>query len=74
MTVSCSSPPSGSAVSSGSGIDQLRGRQGREKALQGMADLLKRGVPGLLAVDGPLGPRNIVHRGVAELACDTAPL
>lgn len=54
------------------GSTSSRGKdKGGSKALQGMADLLKRGVPGLLAVDGPLGPRNIVHRGVAELACDT---
>jgi hypothetical protein len=54
------------------GSTSSRGKdKGGSKALQGMADLLKRGVPGLLAVDGPLGPRNIVHRGVAELARDT---
>jgi lysophospholipid acyltransferase (LPLAT)-like uncharacterized protein len=54
------------------GSTSSRGKdKGGSEALQGMADLLRRGVPGLLAVDGPLGPRNIVHRGVAELARDT---
>jgi lysophospholipid acyltransferase (LPLAT)-like uncharacterized protein len=54
------------------GSTRSRGRdKGGRAALDGMADLLRQGVPGLLAVDGPLGPRNHVHRGVAELAMAT---
>jgi lysophospholipid acyltransferase (LPLAT)-like uncharacterized protein len=33
--------------------------------------MLRSGVPALLAVDGPTGPRNYVHRGVVDLARDT---
>jgi lysophospholipid acyltransferase (LPLAT)-like uncharacterized protein len=54
------------------GSTRSRGQdKGGSEALQGMADLLRRGVPGLLAVDGPLGPRNTVHRGVTDLARET---
>jgi hypothetical protein len=47
-----------------------RDKGGRE-ALRGLRELLARGVPALLAVDGPRGPRNFVHRGVADLAFET---
>jgi lysophospholipid acyltransferase (LPLAT)-like uncharacterized protein len=45
--------------------------KGGRKALQGLADHLRRGTPALLAVDGPKGPRNHVHRGVVDLALET---
>jgi hypothetical protein len=36
-----------------------------------MVDGVKAGLPALLAVDGPRGPRNCVHRGVVDLARET---
>ena len=54
------------------GSSRSRGKdKGGRTALAGLADYLARGVPALLAVDGPLGPRNFVHRGVFDLARDT---
>jgi lysophospholipid acyltransferase (LPLAT)-like uncharacterized protein len=54
------------------GSTRSKGRdKGGREALQSLAALLRQGVPTLLAVDGPTGPRNHVHRGVAELALDT---
>jgi lysophospholipid acyltransferase (LPLAT)-like uncharacterized protein len=52
-----------------------RDKGGRE-ALEQMRQFLAQGVPGLLAVDGPRGPRGTVHRGIADLAkaCDAAVL
>jgi lysophospholipid acyltransferase (LPLAT)-like uncharacterized protein len=44
--------------------------KGGRKALQGMVDHLRRDTPALLAVDGPKGPRNHVHRGVVDLAVE----
>ena len=45
--------------------------KGGGEALQRLADLLRQRVPVLLAVDGPRGPRNHVHKGVAKLALET---
>jgi lysophospholipid acyltransferase (LPLAT)-like uncharacterized protein len=54
------------------GSSRTRGRdKGGRPALAEMADQLRRGVPGLLAVDGPQGPRGVVRRGVADIAIDT---
>ena len=54
------------------GSSRSRGRdKGGRKALHGLADHVRRGTPALLAVDGPKGPRNHVHRGVVDLAFQT---
>jgi lysophospholipid acyltransferase (LPLAT)-like uncharacterized protein len=45
--------------------------KGGRKALHELMGHVRRGVPALIAVDGPRGPRNHVHRGVAELALET---
>jgi lysophospholipid acyltransferase (LPLAT)-like uncharacterized protein len=45
--------------------------KGGRKALHVLMDIVRSGVPALIAVDGPRGPRNHVHRGVAELAVET---
>ncbi|OGR11375.1 MAG: hypothetical protein A2341_12945 [Deltaproteobacteria bacterium RIFOXYB12_FULL_58_9] len=45
--------------------------KGGRTALARQAELLLEGVPALLAVDGPRGPRNTVHRGVIDLAQQT---
>jgi lysophospholipid acyltransferase (LPLAT)-like uncharacterized protein len=51
------------------------GRYGVDKggraALARLADGVNAGLPALLAVDGPRGPRNGVHRGVVDLARET---
>ena len=44
--------------------------KGGRQALAELSRLLAERVPVLLAVDGPRGPRNYVHRGVADLALD----
>jgi lysophospholipid acyltransferase (LPLAT)-like uncharacterized protein len=55
------------------GSTRSRGRdKGGRPALDQLATLLRAGVPALLAVDGPLGPRNHVHRGVVDLSRETA--
>ncbi len=50
-------------------------KQGKDKggaaALAALGNLTRERVPVLLAVDGPRGPRNHVHRGAAALALDT---
>jgi len=48
------------------GIDK-----GGRAALAVLADGVRAGLPALLAVDGPRGPRNCVHRGVIDLARET---
>jgi len=54
------------------GSSRSRSRnKGGLKALLELMDYVRRGVPALIAVDGPRGPRNHVHRGVAELALKT---
>jgi lysophospholipid acyltransferase (LPLAT)-like uncharacterized protein len=54
------------------GSTRSRGKdKGGRPALAELADLLRRGIPSLLAIDGPLGPRNHVHRGVVDLARET---
>jgi len=54
------------------GSSRKRGKdKGGRSALTKMADYLRGGVPGLLAVDGPQGPRMHVHRGVADIATQT---
>lgn len=45
--------------------------KGGRKALQVMADHVRSGIPALLAVDGPRGPRGTVHWGVVDLAIET---
>jgi len=49
-----------------SGVDK-----GGRAALAELCDEVRRGVPALLAVDGPRGPRNHVHRGIVDLAVET---
>lgn len=44
------------------------GRKGAETALRQLIALNRGGVPVLLAVDGPRGPRGVVHGGVVTLA------
>ena len=45
--------------------------KGGRAALAELADGVRSGRPALLAVDGPRGPRNGVHRGVVDLARET---
>jgi lysophospholipid acyltransferase (LPLAT)-like uncharacterized protein len=45
--------------------------KGGRTALAALADGVRGGLPALLAVDGPRGPRNGVHRGVIDLARET---
>jgi lysophospholipid acyltransferase (LPLAT)-like uncharacterized protein len=45
--------------------------KGGRAALAELADGVRRGLPALLAVDGPRGPRSGVHRGVVDLARET---
>jgi len=45
--------------------------KGGRSALATMATGVMDGLPALLAVDGPRGPRNGVHRGIADLARQT---
>ena len=42
--------------------------KGGRKALEQMIEHSKKGLPTYFAIDGPRGPRNHVHKGVAELA------
>jgi lysophospholipid acyltransferase (LPLAT)-like uncharacterized protein len=44
--------------------------KGGRQALADLGELLQSGVPGLLAVDGPRGPRGHIHQGVADLAIE----
>ncbi|MGH7339374.1 MAG: lysophospholipid acyltransferase family protein, partial [Candidatus Rokuibacteriota bacterium] len=60
------------------GVLAMRGstrKAGRDKggrrALELLEEHTRRGLPSLLAVDGPQGPRNHVHRGVVDLARHT---
>ncbi len=45
--------------------------KGGRAALGGLSAGVRNGVPALIAVDGPRGPRNYVHRGIADLAVET---
>jgi hypothetical protein len=45
--------------------------KGGRAALAKLADGVRAGLPALLAVDGPRGPRNAVHWGVVNLARET---
>jgi lysophospholipid acyltransferase (LPLAT)-like uncharacterized protein len=45
--------------------------KGGRAALAELADGVRKGLPALLAVDGPRGPRSGVHRGVVDLARET---
>lgn len=47
------------------------GDKGGGAALGVLLSLLRRGIPALLAVDGPQGPRGVVHQGAAILAHET---
>jgi len=47
------------------------GYKGGREALARLKEGVLEGIPALIAVDGPLGPRNSVHRGIAELAIAT---
>jgi lysophospholipid acyltransferase (LPLAT)-like uncharacterized protein len=42
--------------------------KGGRRALELLEEHARSGLPSLLTVDGPLGPRNHVHRGVVDLA------
>lgn len=42
--------------------------KGGRKALDELEGLVRQGIPCLIAVDGPRGPRNHIHRGVSDLA------
>ncbi len=54
------------------GSTRKRGEdKGGQAALDRQTDYLNRGIPALLAVDGPTGPRNHVHRGALDLALRT---
>ena len=54
------------------GSTALRGtNKGGRTALARLAEGVRRGLPALLAVDGPRGPRNHVHSGIADLARET---
>jgi lysophospholipid acyltransferase (LPLAT)-like uncharacterized protein len=57
------------------GVLAMRGSTGRgnhdkggRRALELLEEHTRSGLPTLLTVDGPLGPRNHVHRGVVDLA------
>ena len=56
-------------------IVAVRGSTGKDKggrvALAELADAVRSGLPALLAVDGPRGPRSSVHWGVVDLARET---
>jgi lysophospholipid acyltransferase (LPLAT)-like uncharacterized protein len=54
-------------------IVPVRGSTGKggRTALATMADGVRRGLPALLAVDGPKGPRSEVHWGIVDLARET---
>ncbi len=45
--------------------------KGGRRALEEMKSIVERGGTGVIAVDGPRGPRNRIHRGVVELALAT---
>jgi lysophospholipid acyltransferase (LPLAT)-like uncharacterized protein len=54
------------------GSSRKAGRdKGGRRALELLEEHTRRGHPSLLAVDGPQGPRNHVHRGVVDLARST---
>lgn len=54
------------------GSSRKRGKdKGGRKALELLEEHTRRGLPSLLAVDGPQGPRNHIHRGVVDLARTT---
>ena len=42
--------------------------KGGRRALELLEEHTRSGLPSLLAIDGPQGPRNHVHRGVVDLA------
>jgi lysophospholipid acyltransferase (LPLAT)-like uncharacterized protein len=57
------------------GVGAMRGStrrgnrdKGGRRALELLEEHTRRGLPSLLTVDGPQGPRNHVHRGVVDLA------
>ncbi|MFO0791063.1 MAG: DUF374 domain-containing protein [Pirellulales bacterium] len=61
------------------GIIPIRGSSQRRKgdkggltALQNLIDHVRSGQPAYLAVDGPRGPRNRVHKGIAALSKQSA--
>ena len=54
------------------GSTRRRGEdKGGRAALAQLAAGVRQGTPALLAVDGPRGPRNCVHRGIVDLARET---
>ena len=54
------------------GSTQRRGvDKGGRTALDGLAEGVLQGIPAVIAVDGPRGPRNTIHRGIALLAIET---
>lgn len=46
-------------------------KKGGGTALRRLIEHVKSGKPAVIAVDGPKGPRNHVHRGIAVLAMET---
>jgi len=54
------------------GSSQLQGRdKGGLSALSNLIEHVRTGHPAYLAVDGPRGPRNRVHKGIAALSHET---
>lgn len=54
------------------GSSRKRGKdKGGRRALDTMVEHVQAGIPGLLAVDGPRGPRSMVHWGIVDLALQT---
>ena len=45
--------------------------KGGRPALAKLAEGVRKGLPALLAVDGPRGPRSCVHQGIVDLARET---
>jgi len=53
------------------GSSRSRGKdKGGRVALAKLTEYVLKGTPALLALDGPQGPRNHVHRGIADLAVE----
>lgn len=55
----------------GSSRGKGQGDKGGRQALTALIDHVRSGHPAILAVDGPRGPRNHVHKGIASLSQET---
>jgi lysophospholipid acyltransferase (LPLAT)-like uncharacterized protein len=65
-------PVRGSTRRKGKGLGKGKGKdKGGKKALAKLIEVVEKGTPALLAVDGPRGPRNTVHWGIVKLAIET---